>query len=112
MLVALELAAGVLPRYASPYSRHDFTLPQLFAWLCCKELLGRTYRRGRGGAARRRALVARHRDDEAPGPQHTVQRRRPAAAAAALEAVAPRMRIHAALAGGDRGEHDQAQPRR
>src|SRR5829696_3080048 len=44
MLVAHHLACQVLPRYACKYSRHDFTLPQLFACLCCKELLGRTYR--------------------------------------------------------------------
>lgn len=44
MLVARHLASRVLPRYTSKYSRHDFTLPQLFACLCCKELLGRTYR--------------------------------------------------------------------
>ena len=44
MLVAHHLAARILPRYTCKCSRHDFTLPQLFACLCCKELLGRTYR--------------------------------------------------------------------
>jgi hypothetical protein len=44
MLVAHHLASAVLPRYACKYSRHDFTLPQLFACLAVKELLGRTYR--------------------------------------------------------------------
>jgi DDE family transposase len=44
MLVAHHLASRVLPRYTCKCSRHDFTLPQLFACLCCKELLGRTYR--------------------------------------------------------------------
>jgi hypothetical protein len=81
MLVAHHLASRVLPRYTCKCSRHDFTLPQLFACLCCKELLGRTYR----GAE---ALL---RDAEhwcraigmtkVPGPQHAVQRRRPLAEA-------------------------------
>ena len=44
MLVAHHLASAFLPRYTSKYSRHDFTLPQLFACLAVKELLGRTYR--------------------------------------------------------------------
>ena len=44
MLVAHHLASRVLPRYTCKYSRHDFTLPQLFACLAVKELLGRTYR--------------------------------------------------------------------
>src|SRR5205809_3657894 len=44
MLVAHHLASAVLPRYASKFSRHDFTLAQLFACLCAKELLKRSYR--------------------------------------------------------------------
>ena len=44
MLVAHHLAAQVLPRYSGRFSRHDFTLPQLFACLCVKELLKRSYR--------------------------------------------------------------------
>ena len=44
MLVAHHLARGVLPEYASRFSRHDFTLPQLFACLVVKELLKRSYR--------------------------------------------------------------------
>jgi hypothetical protein len=44
MLVAHHLARGVLPDYASRFSRHDFTLPQLFACLVVKELLKRSYR--------------------------------------------------------------------
>lgn len=37
-------AAGVLPRYSSKYSRHDFTLPQLFACLVLKEFERKDYR--------------------------------------------------------------------
>src|SRR4051812_30650625 len=44
MLVAHHLASRVLPRYSGKFSRHDFTLPQLFACLCVKELLKRSYR--------------------------------------------------------------------
>ena len=44
MLVAFELASQSLPTFASRFSRHDFTLPQLFACLVLKELLGRSYR--------------------------------------------------------------------
>src|SRR2546427_7326395 len=44
MLVAHHLAWGVLPRYRCKCSRHDFTLPQLFACLCVKEMLKRSYR--------------------------------------------------------------------
>jgi len=44
MLVAYRLASAALPSYTSKFSRHDFTLPQLFACLCCKTLLKRSYR--------------------------------------------------------------------
>jgi Transposase DDE domain/Transposase domain (DUF772) len=44
MLVAYRLACGCLRPYSSRFSRHDFTLPQLFACLVVKELLGRSYR--------------------------------------------------------------------
>ena len=44
MLVAYHLAAELLPDYSSEFSRHDFTLPQLFACLVVKEMLGRSYR--------------------------------------------------------------------
>jgi Transposase DDE domain/Transposase domain (DUF772) len=44
MLVAHHLAAECLPSYSSEFSRHDFTLPQLFACLAVKEMLGCSYR--------------------------------------------------------------------
>jgi hypothetical protein len=44
MRVAFELARGVLPGYFSKFSRHDFTLPQLFACLIVKEHQRKTYR--------------------------------------------------------------------
>src|SRR5689334_28526 len=44
MLVAYALARESLPRYSSRFSRHDFTLPQLFACLVVKEQLKRSYR--------------------------------------------------------------------
>lgn len=44
MLVAHHLAAQVLPAYSSKFSRHDYTLPQLFACLCAKEMLKSSYR--------------------------------------------------------------------
>ena len=44
MLVAHHLASGVLPEYTCKYSRHDFTLPQLFACLVVKEHQKRSYR--------------------------------------------------------------------
>jgi hypothetical protein len=44
MLVAHHLACRVLPRYTCKCSRHDFTLPQLFACLCVKEMLKCSYR--------------------------------------------------------------------
>ena len=37
MLVAHELASRALPKYSGKFSRHDFTLPQLFACLVVKE---------------------------------------------------------------------------
>jgi hypothetical protein len=44
MQVAHYLACQSLPSYSCKFSRHDFTLPQLFACLCVKELLKRSYR--------------------------------------------------------------------
>ena len=44
MLVAYHLAGAALPDHTSKFSRHDFTLPQLFACLCAKELMKRSYR--------------------------------------------------------------------
>ena len=44
MLVAFRLARDALPKYSCKFSRHDFTLPQLFACLVVKEHMGRTYR--------------------------------------------------------------------
>ncbi|HTL29383.1 MAG TPA: transposase [Tepidisphaeraceae bacterium] len=44
MLVAHHLASQALPSYSCKFSRHDFTLSQLFACLCCKTLLKRSYR--------------------------------------------------------------------
>lgn len=44
MRVAFRLARGVLPRYFSKFSRHDFTVPQLFACLIVKEQQRMTYR--------------------------------------------------------------------
>jgi Transposase DDE domain len=44
MLVAYELARQSLPSYSCKFSRHDFTLPQLFACLVVKEQMKRSYR--------------------------------------------------------------------
>ena len=44
MRTAFALACGVLPKYFSKFSRHDFTLPQLFACLVVKEQQRKTYR--------------------------------------------------------------------
>lgn len=44
MRVAFRLARGVLPEYFSKFSRHDFTVPQLFACLVVKEQQRKTYR--------------------------------------------------------------------
>src|SRR3954453_3736158 len=44
MRAAYEVAGEALPGYASKWSRHDFTLAQLFACLAVKELLKRSYR--------------------------------------------------------------------
>jgi hypothetical protein len=44
MRVAFCLARGVLPKYFNKFSRHDFTVPQLFACLVLKEQQRRTYR--------------------------------------------------------------------
>ena len=43
---AYEFALKVWPNlYSSPWSRHDFTLPQLFACLVVREQLGLSYRK-------------------------------------------------------------------
>lgn len=39
MRVAHDAAAHVLPDYASPYSQHDYMLPQLFACLVVREMM-------------------------------------------------------------------------
>jgi IS5 family transposase len=44
MGMAYRLAQQYLPDYAHRFSRHDFTLPQLFACLVVREQIGRTYR--------------------------------------------------------------------
>jgi hypothetical protein len=44
MRVAWSLARGVLPDYFSKFSRHDFTVPQLFACLIVKEQQRKAYR--------------------------------------------------------------------
>src|SRR5947199_6639789 len=44
MRAAYALATRALPAYASKFSRHDFTLPQLFACLVLREHQKKTYR--------------------------------------------------------------------
>jgi IS5 family transposase len=44
MRAAFFLARGVLPKYFNKFSRHDFTVPQLFACLVVKEQQRKTYR--------------------------------------------------------------------
>ena len=44
MRVAFVLGRDVLPMYFSKFSRHDFTVPQLFACLVLKEHQRKTYR--------------------------------------------------------------------
>jgi hypothetical protein len=41
---ALAVGAAALPAYSCPYSRKDFTQPQLFALLCLKQFLHQDYR--------------------------------------------------------------------
>ena len=48
MRVAHDAATHVLPQYASPFSRHDFTLPQLFACLVVRQMAKLSYRRAEG----------------------------------------------------------------
>jgi hypothetical protein len=45
MREAYDLAQRVWPTYSSPWSRHDFTLPQLFACLVVREMLKLSYRK-------------------------------------------------------------------
>ena len=45
MREAYQLACRVWPDYAHKFSRHDFTLPQLFACLVIREMLNRSYRK-------------------------------------------------------------------
>jgi DDE family transposase/transposase-like protein DUF772 len=42
---AHRLASRVWPAYSGPFSRHDFTLPRLFACLVIREMLKLSYRR-------------------------------------------------------------------
>src|SRR2546428_4830552 len=42
---AYELGCELWSDYDSPFSRHDFTQPQLFACLALRELLGLSYRK-------------------------------------------------------------------
>lgn len=44
MRVAHAIACQCFPNYSCRFSRHDFTLPQLFACLVVKDLLKRSYR--------------------------------------------------------------------
>src|SRR5438105_12916287 len=44
MLVAYHLARQALPTYSDKFSRHDFTLPQLFACLVLREHQKKSYR--------------------------------------------------------------------
>src|SRR5580765_4299528 len=44
MRAAFVLASQTLPRYSSRFSRHDFTLPQLFACLVVREHQRKSYR--------------------------------------------------------------------
>src|SRR5947208_16533031 len=44
MRAAFFLARQTLPNYSSKFSRHDFTLPQLFACLVVKEHQRKSYR--------------------------------------------------------------------
>ena len=44
MKVAHDLAGRCLPRHYHPCSRRDFTLPQLLACLCAREVLGKSFR--------------------------------------------------------------------
>src|SRR5512140_955853 len=45
MRLAYVAAKDRLPRYSSPFSRRDFSLPQLFACLVVKEQLKLSYRK-------------------------------------------------------------------
>ena len=42
--VALEVATAILPRYRTPYSKHQFTQPQLLAVLCLMRYEDGTFR--------------------------------------------------------------------
>lgn len=44
MRIAFVLGCDVLPKYFSKYSRHDFTVPQLFACLVVREQQRKSYR--------------------------------------------------------------------
>jgi hypothetical protein len=45
MAMAHHLASYALPAYSSKFSRHDYTLPQLFACVAIRDLLKLSYRR-------------------------------------------------------------------
>ena len=52
MRVAHALASQALPKFSHKFSRHDFTLPQVFACLVVREQMRLSYR---GMQTRRRA---------------------------------------------------------
>src|SRR5215472_16596768 len=45
MCEAHRVASQILPDYSDPFSRHDFTLPQLFACLVVREMMKLSYRK-------------------------------------------------------------------
>ena len=50
MRAAYRLARQLLPEHACKFSRHDFTLAQLFACLIVPDFFGLSYRRTRSAA--------------------------------------------------------------
>src|SRR6266550_4592147 len=54
MRVAYHLAHRLLPEHSGKFSRHDFTLAQLFACLVVREFFGLSYRRTESLVATRR----------------------------------------------------------
>ena len=65
MWMAFCLAREALPKYSSKFSRHDFTLPQLFACLVVKEHQRLSYR---DAEALLRAALSGDVDDAASNP--------------------------------------------
>ena len=45
LVLAWRIGNGFLPAYSSKFSRHDFTLPQLFACLALRQFYNLSYRR-------------------------------------------------------------------